>query len=200
MRTGRAFDVFAEDDGGIFAVQFGGIATGKARNLGHRAAVTLFGRRDVDDGPGFAKRHHRLKPRGRDALRGKIGHDGARPAQAEGIVIGVRADQIGMAVNPEADLGELADPGGLTIQRRHGGGAEVRAVEGEGDGRCHLGLKAATDGQGGVTFGHRHGVDHGGLAEVALIDLGARFSQKRGLVAGGQGHGGEDRDDQCGAK
>ncbi len=105
--------------------------------------MRLFGALAGDNGLGLAKRGDVLQTAARDTFGGKEGNDGLGTAQTQRLVIGVRADQIDMAVNAEAHFGEFRDPTGLFGQN----GGRLRcdrvAVKRKGDGRGHFGAKAA---------------------------------------------------------
>ena len=75
----------------------------------------------------------------------EVGHGGAGTAQAKGLVVAVGTHGVGMAVDPEAHFGELADPMGLLVQDRAGLGIKLGAVEGKVDGGRDIFCKTGSE-------------------------------------------------------
>ena len=117
-RRNGAGHILAEDHLRIFAVEHRGMVGDEARHLGHGAAVALLRPLGQHQRLGLAEGGHRLQPRAADALGGQIRDHGLGTAHPERLVVGVRADKIGMAIDAEAQFGKLADEIGLLAQGR----------------------------------------------------------------------------------
>ena len=68
----------------------------------------------------LAAADQRLKAMPVDAERDQVIDHRAGAAQAKRLVVSIRANQVGVAVDREPDLRELPDPGGLPAQGRPG--------------------------------------------------------------------------------